>query len=193
MQVGYRAKFWEKNCITIGFAGGFMEPLEATAIAMVEAGVFMLAHHFPTETRTMASAARKYNEAFKYRWDRIVDFIKLHYFLSKRCDSEFWLDNVDPSFAPDSIVEKLELWQSFTPKANDFPNGFAMFSLASYQCILYGLEYATKPVDDFISTKHSHMIQEKLAAVQKQIQHALKHLPTHRTLVEQVHATGFPV
>jgi tryptophan halogenase len=191
MQIGYRDKFWEKNCVAIGAAGGFMEPLEATAISMIETGAFILAQQFPTEKRAMASAATKYNEIFKYRWDRIVDFIKMHYFLSKRRDSQFWIDNTDPTSTPDSLLEKLELWKSFAPQDNDFPNGFAMFKLSSYQYILYGMEFETKPVEDFMSRKNAKMAREKFESVQKQVQYALKHLPKHRDLIEQVQKQGF--
>ncbi|UTA46550.1 tryptophan 7-halogenase [Simiduia sp. 21SJ11W-1] len=183
LEVGFRARSWEKNCIAIGFAGGFVEPLEATAISMVEAGARSVAIDFPENREAMDARAKKYNARFRYRWEKIVDFIKLHYCLSKRTDSAFWHDNRNPASIPDSLKENLEYWRHFPTSEGDFYNRNEMFSLASYQYILYGMEYlpARRPRINLTEAQR----QQAKAAIPKQVQQARGLLPDHRALVQQ--------
>jgi len=142
--VGYREKFWEKNCVAIGFSSAFVEPLEATAIAMVEAGVRSLAANFPIDRASMKPREKQYNRIFSQRWDNIIDFIKLHYCLTEREDTEFWRDQRSVETIPQSLQEKLEYWEHFSATEGDFPNRYDMFSLSSWQYILYGLKFKHK-------------------------------------------------
>ena len=79
MNVGYREKFWHKNCLAIGLSAGFLEPLEATAIMLVEATTKLLVEQFPSTRASMDLAANQVNKITQYGWDRVIDFIKLHY------------------------------------------------------------------------------------------------------------------
>ena len=90
---GFRRAPWHRNCVAIGLASGFVEPLEASSLVMVELAAGMLADQMPATRETMDIVARRFNDTFSYRWDRIVDFLKLHYVLSKRDDSDYWRDN----------------------------------------------------------------------------------------------------
>jgi hypothetical protein len=102
---GYRAEFWHRNCVAIGLSAGFIEPLEASALAVVEMSAAMLADDLPVTRQEMAIAARRFNEAFTYRWERVIDFLKLHYVLSERNDSLYWQDNRDT--VPGRLAELL--------------------------------------------------------------------------------------
>ncbi len=145
--VGYREKFWVKNCVANGFSSGFVEPLEATAIAMTEAGVRGLASRFPETRAAMEPLAKHYNEVFKLRWDNIIDFVKLHYCLTKRTDTEFWKLQTNPKTIPPSLQTKLKAWKHYATCDADFPNKYEIFGVASWQYILYGLEYIPKYVE----------------------------------------------
>ncbi|WP_435336476.1 tryptophan 7-halogenase, partial [Klebsiella pneumoniae] len=89
---GYRAQFWVKNCLAIGMSQGFIEPLEASALAMVELSLNMLSEQMPQSREHMALLATRFNNRFNYRWQRVIDFLKLHYVLSERNDSPYWQD-----------------------------------------------------------------------------------------------------
>jgi len=95
----------------------------------------------------MDITARRFNSVFQYRWDRIIDFLKLHYILTKRTDSDFWIDNCRPeSIPPQSLQEQMELWKYRTPKDFDFDSNNEVFPAASYQYVLYGMGFLTNPV-----------------------------------------------
>ena len=71
--------------------------------------------------------ARRFNEAFTYRWERVIDFLKLHYVLSRRDDSDYWRDNRDAASMPPRLAELLELWRhrapSRSPRGQPGPEG----------------------------------------------------------------------
>src|SRR3546814_20617498 len=82
---GHRARFWEGNCIAVGLSAGFIEPLEASAIVMIELSLDALIDNFPASRAAMPIHADRFNELFRYRWDRIVAFLQLHYIGRASC------------------------------------------------------------------------------------------------------------
>lgn len=141
---GHRKTFWHRNCVAVGMSAGFLEPLEASALVMIELAGQMISEEFPANRHAMGMIAKRYNETFSYRWDRIIDFLKLHYVLSRRDDSEFWRQNRLPGSMPDSLAEKLELWRHRAPWLRDFDHQDEIFSAASYQYVLYGMGFQTQ-------------------------------------------------
>jgi tryptophan halogenase len=144
-QPGYREKFWHRNCLAIGLSAGFIEPLEASALALVELSASMLSDDMPATRDAMDIVARRFNDAFRYRWERVIDFLKLHYVLSKRRDSAFWRDNRAPESIPARLAELLTLWRHRPPSRIDFFRIEEVFPSASYQYVLYGMGFRTEP------------------------------------------------
>ena len=140
-QPGYRERFWHRNCVAIGQAAGFIEPLEASALAMVELSAAMLSDAMPATRDTMDMAARRFNDTFRYRWERVIDFLKLHYVLSRRRDTAYWRDNQAPASIPERLAEQLALWRHRPPSRTDFPRIEEVFPAASYQYILFGMRF----------------------------------------------------
>jgi len=136
---GYRQRFWQRNCVAIGLSAGFIEPLEASALALVEMSATMLADELPASRAAMDIVAARFNETFSYRWERVIDFLKLHYVLSQRRDSAYWRDQ--QSTIPARLRDLLTLWQHRAPTRNDFPRIEEVFPTASYQYILYGMGF----------------------------------------------------
>ncbi|HEV2598058.1 tryptophan halogenase family protein [Sphingopyxis sp.] len=135
---GHRARFWEGNCVAVGLSAGFIEPLEASAIVMIELSMRALIENFPARRDTLSIHAGRFNELFRYRWDRIVEFLKLHYALSRR-DGAYWLAQRDPAHFPPRLAELLALWRDQPPSVWDFPRSNEIFSAESHQYILYGM------------------------------------------------------
>lgn len=193
MPVGYRKKQWHKNCVAIGLSAGFIEPLESTAIAMIELAAKYLCEEFPHTKSAMPLIEKRFNNVFIHRWQAIVDFVKLHYALSKRTDSSFWLDNVNSTSWPESLVEKLTKWSHSPPTVNDFPSRYDIFGLESHQYVLYGMGFEP-------NTAHmaaSMIDQQKLASqllnqVTSQTAQLKKQLPLQRELLNKVQQFGFP-
>ncbi|ALH80805.1 tryptophan halogenase family protein [Sphingopyxis macrogoltabida] len=139
-RTGHRARFWERNCLSIGLAAGFIEPLEASAIVLIELSLRALTDNFPADRAAMDIHAGRFNKLFRYRWDRIVEFLKLHYVLSRR-DEPYWRAHRDPAHIPPHLAELLELWRGQPPSAWDFPYVDEIFSAQSHQYILYGMGF----------------------------------------------------
>ncbi|WP_337190869.1 tryptophan halogenase family protein [Qipengyuania algicida] len=137
---GYRERFWEGNCLAIGQSAGFLEPLEASAIVMVELGVEALLEDFPRDRAALVPRARRFNALMRYRWARIVEFLKLHYILSRRIDP-YWCDHRDPDTIPARLAELLDLWHDRPPLAADFSAIDEVFPSASWQYVLYGMGF----------------------------------------------------
>jgi tryptophan halogenase len=123
INAGQRRSFWQNNCVAVGLSAGFLEPLEASSLVLVEVAVDTIASRLPRTRDAMAVAARQFNAAFSHHWERVVEFLKLHYALSRRTDTAFWRDNVDPRSFPDGLSERLELWRAHTPAMQDFAHG----------------------------------------------------------------------
>jgi tryptophan 7-halogenase len=187
---GHRETFWKNNCIAVGLAAGFLEPLESSAIVLVELSAKLLAEQLPACREVMDLIAKRFNEVTHYRWGRIIDFLKLHYVLTQRTDSAFWRDNVDPASLPDRLKELMTLWKYQSPWFFDeFDRLEEVFPAASYQYVLYGMGFQTQVVpEDLIDTEllASRMFHEN----ERQILEFCSRLPQNRELVSKIHEYG---
>ncbi len=107
---GRRRRFWNRNCVAIGLSSGFLEPLESTSIHFIQRGIALLLSYFPDRNFNPADIDR-YNKTLGAEYERVRDFLVLHYSMTERDDSEIWryCRNVDK---PDSLEEKIELFRS---------------------------------------------------------------------------------
>ena len=139
-KTGHRDRFWERNCLSVGLAAGFVEPLEASAIVLIELSLRALIDNFPADRAAMDIHAGRFNKLFRYRWDRIIEFLKLHYVLSRR-EEPYWRAHRDPDHIPPHLADLLTLWRDQPPSSSDFPYIDEIFSAQSHQYILYGMGF----------------------------------------------------
>jgi flavin-dependent dehydrogenase len=183
---GYREQQWIKNCVAVGLAGGFLEPLESTGVVLIEAAIAMIAELFPHNGPVDAPAAR-FNKLMAARFDNIINFLKLHYCLSRRGEP-FWRDNVHPDSIPDRLLELLEQWRHRPPNRFDFILDLESFAFFNYQYILYGMEFRTDLSAgraDFPNVRAAEKLFRKIRNFGEQ---ATADLPSHRSLIEQINA-----
>lgn len=188
---GHRKQFWKKNCVAVGLAAGFLEPLEASALVLVELAAEMIADQLPAHRSIMDITAKRFNETFLYRWDRIIDFLKLHYILSNRNDNAFWVDNRDPATIPDSLKDLMQLWRYRSPSNCDFTSNNEVFPAASYQYVLYGMGFKMDPEYIHQNEVEKLLAAEQISLNQSQIRKALSSLPSNRELVKKIQEFGF--
>ncbi|MBT8082489.1 MAG: tryptophan 7-halogenase [Gammaproteobacteria bacterium] len=106
---GCRKKLWHKNCVALGLASGFIEPLESTSIHLIQIGITNLLKVFPTLGDNSAKE-REYNRRMRYEYQAIRDFIILHYHLTEREDTPFW-KHVKHMGVPEALQQKMAAFE----------------------------------------------------------------------------------
>ncbi|WP_049720985.1 tryptophan halogenase family protein [Gilvimarinus polysaccharolyticus] len=188
IEPGHRTKFWQNNCVAVGLSAGFLEPLEASALVLVEISADMIASQLPATRSTMDIVAKRFNKTFLYRWQRIIDFLKLHYCLSKRDDSDFWRDN--RSNIPSDLQELLALWQFQAPWDSDFDQAIEVFPAASYQYVLYGMGFTTDMGKRGLSKEQQQRAEFEFIQNRQTSQQLARALPDHRELLNKIYQHG---
>jgi len=187
---GHREIFWKNNCAAVGLAAGFLEPLEASAIVLIELSAKLIAEQMPANREVMDIVAARFNEVTSYRWGRIIDFLKLHYVLTQRTDSAFWIDNVDPATIPDRLKNLLKLWKYQSPWFFDeFDRLEEVFPAASYQYVLYGMGFRTEvdPLETVRTEATASRLFNENATITRQLR---AQLPKNRDLMRKIFNHG---
>lgn len=188
---GHRQVFWHRNCVAVGLAAGFIEPLEASALALVELSAAMIRDELPATRDAMDLVAARFNDSFAYRWARIVDFLKLHYVLSRRSDADYWREHRQPATLPDSLAGLLQLWQHRSPSRHDLNRHDEVFPVASYQYVLYGMGFRPDrprpPRADGLARARA-----ALREAERGTRRLLGGLPRHRDLIDYIRRHGLP-
>ena len=187
---GYREINWVKNCVAIGLSSGFFEPLEATGIVFAEVAAALVANLFPW-AGDFETSARQFNHIMRRRYERTLDFIKLHYAISQRRDSDFWRDNVDPSTSRDSLHELLDRWRFRPPTEMDIDTNIDIFTEPSWQYVLYGMGWKTDLSAKSGVYRYHDDARAAFADVQRQADYAIRTLPSNRQLVQYAQTAGF--
>ncbi|MBX7527084.1 tryptophan halogenase family protein [Qipengyuania vesicularis] len=186
-RVGYRDRSWRGNCVAIGLSGGFIEPLESTGIYITDIAIRWLTD-FCLPKGQYAAAAEAFNARIRGCYEDVIDFVKLHYVLSDRDDSDFWIENRDPASIPESLQQKLDMWSLRMPSEYEFGHLPAVFSYSNYVQVMLGMGF--HPPAELLAGRFSRT--EEAARVSAEIQKVAKSgvsvLPGHRELLEQLTA-----
>jgi len=181
-EAGYREVNWHKNCVAIGLSSGFFEPLEATGIVFSEVAAGMVANLFPWGG-DVETSARQFNANMLRRYERARDFIKLHYCISERRDSDFWHDNVAAGSIPDSLQEMLDRWRFRPPTEIDIDANVDIFTDASWQYVLYGMGWTTDLSARAGAYRYAAEARQAFAGIERQAAFAIANLPSNRELI----------
>ena len=183
MRVGRRENFWVKNCVSIGLAAGFLEPLESTGIFLIQKGVELLLDHFP-DTQFNGALAREYNRQMTEEFEQVRDFIVMHYLLNRREDSKFWKANRNTA-PPETLVQTLYFYHQ--TGLLDWPNP-SLFREPSFYAIAAGfgrLPRTHHPMADQVDVNRA---RQAMANIKAQNLALARALPDHRALIEAVNA-----
>ncbi len=186
MRVGRRDNFWHKNCLAIGLAGGFIEPLESTGLQLIEVGLRMFFDHFPNGSGDQ-HLAKRYNRVMGQIYDDVKDFIVLHYHLTKREDTQFWQDCQNELKPSAALAERLELWRHKLPSTSDLGLD-ALFGSINYQYVLAGMDRLLPdqlPIMSSIPSQRSAALLHELGKIRQQ---ALSLSPTQSDYVTRMRA-----
>jgi tryptophan halogenase len=187
-ETGYREKQWVGNCVSIGLSAGFFEPLESTGIMLIEVAAHLISDIFPWDG-AMQPAANLFNRLMSNRYERIVDFLKLHYCLSRRTEP-FWKDNAADASIPESLREKLDMWRFRTPSRFDFIGDYETFLPISYQAVLYGMGFVTNLEASSATYRAKNSARARFGEIAGMVPRAMAELPFHRDLIGRIVQSG---
>jgi tryptophan halogenase len=179
-RTGRRIRQWNKNCVSMGLASGFLEPLESTSIHMVQSGVIRLIKSFP-HAGIYQSEIDEYNRQSKMEWEYIRDFIILHYHLNQRNDSEFWRECRDMQI-PESLARRMELFKN-TGKV--FREQEELFTEIAWQQVMIGQGLVPEDYHPLVNALSREQLDEFLDNVKKIIDEAVRRLPDHAQFLQQ--------
>jgi tryptophan halogenase len=168
------------NCVALGLASGFLEPLESTSIALIETGIERLKQLFPDKGFDPAVIA-EYNTQSAEEMERVRDFIILHYHLSTR-DGPFWQACRDMTL-PDSLSAKLDLWRA---RGAFLRYRWEMFSPASWLAIYGGFEHLPERIDPGVAAVGQAELVHGLEQMRAAIRGAVSDTPTHSEFLATV-------
>lgn len=178
---GYRLTPWVGNCVAVGMSAGFIEPLEASALVMVELTAAYLCENLPAPQSALKGIAARYNQLFVERWSRIRDFLQLHYLLSDRRDTEYWRHVTEGIPATDRLQNLLDEWRYRDPVLNDFGHFMELFPSASYQYIVMGMQPSYMTASLARASEKSVELHREIEALMAKREHYFTHLPSNRT------------
>lgn len=186
-RTGMRKKFWDKNVIAIGLAGGFIEPLESTAIYLIQQGINRLMQLFPTAGCDPA-LQRVYNDESTFEYERIRDFVILHFHATQREDSDFW-NYVRTMSIPDTLKRHIDV---FAANGQFIRNGNELFGLTSWVQVMLGQGITPRtyhPAVDWVAEPDMLRLVDH---VQKVIESNVELMPMHEDFIARCCAAPQP-
>jgi tryptophan halogenase len=171
---GVREQIWFKNCLSVGLASGFIEPLESTAIHLVMRGVNMFLRFFPDQACDQA-LANEYNRRMLFEYEEIRDFIVLHYCLTEREDTAFW-QHCKSMEIPDSLQKIISLFKS----QGDLPKGIdVLFHDVSWWSVCEGMGLRPAKYNSLVDNLDYETTQLQFKNFTEKLEMFIKQLPTH--------------
>ncbi len=179
-RTGRRVKAWERNCIALSLAGGFVEPLESTSIHLIMIALTRLLQLFPFDGVSAAAAAR-FNDMARREIEGVRDFIILHYTLNQR-DEPFWQRMRDMPL-PDTLVERIAL---FRESAQAFQASDELFTVTSWVQVMLGQKLEPAGHNRVARMMPPGRLEQTLAHLAGQVTGAVRGLPVHQAYLDRV-------
>ncbi|MCW0369086.1 MULTISPECIES: tryptophan halogenase family protein [Xanthomonas] len=177
---GRRKQVWNRNVIALGLASGFMEPLESTSIHLVQSGISKLLELFPREGISPV-LVRRYNERIAFEFDRIRDFLLLHYHATERDDSAFWRHCRSMPITPE-LQETLDL---FRDSGRFYRNGEEMFAEISWVQVMVGQGILPRAYHPLVDQVPQADLERFMASVEQTIGHCADAMPPHQAFIDR--------
>jgi len=177
-KAGKRRQLWNRNCVAIGLAGGFLEPLESTSLHLVQSGLIRLIRLFPDLTFDPANIA-EFNRQTDFEYERIRDFIILHYKATERADTPFW-DYCRTMQIPDTLQHKIDLWMA---NGRIFREDEELFAEESWIQVFIGQGLIPHGYDPQVNLKSDTQLVQYLSNIAAVIGKCVAVMPSHAEYV----------
>ena len=184
-KTGRRRKFWNRNVVSIGLAAGFLEPLESTSIHLIQEGITALIELFPTD-RVDPLDADEYNERMGLNFERVRDFLLLHYVATQRGDSPMWR-HFRHLKLPGSLQERIEAWLT---RGYVLKYEFGVFLPPSWIAVMLGQNLVPEHHDPRVGRYSIADINGMLERVRLDTEAAVAATPTQAAFLTQYGAAS---
>ena len=171
---GRRKKFWDKNCVAIGLSAGFMEPLESTSLHLIQYGILRLIALLPDKEMSPL-LAREYNAQTTAEYERIRDFLILHYKATTRDDAELWR-YCSAMEIPDSLRYKIDHFRNHGMIVSDERE---LFANPSWIAVYLGQDIAPRRAPAITEMRGTVPVQERMRMVSVAMEEAVAEMPRH--------------
>jgi tryptophan halogenase len=184
---GRRKSFWNKNCVAVGLSSGFLEPLESTSIHLIQRGIAMLLTLFPDRDFRRAEIDR-YNKILTAEYERVRDFLILHYSRTERDDGELWryCRELPP---PDSLAERIDLFRSH---GRILREDFELFPAQSWLYVLVGQDVMPESDDPLVDLLDPELVTDNLRNIRDVVRKCAEAMPLHEDFIRRNCAAGGP-
>jgi tryptophan 7-halogenase len=177
-QTGRRKKFWDRNCVAIGLSSGFLEPLESTSIHLIQTAIARMVMFFPSGSFDQTDID-EYNDQTQWEFERIRDFIILHYKATERDDSPYW-QYCRTMPIPATLERKIELYKK---NGRIFRDGNELFAELSWIQVMHGQRVRTDGYHPFADLRSSDDVAAFVENVRQVIGKCVQVMPTQSEFI----------
>ncbi len=182
---GRRRKFWNRNVVAIGLSAGFLEPLESTSIHLIQEGITELLQLFP-DSGFEDSDADEYNDRLGLAFERVRDFLLLHYVANQRDTGDLWL-HFQNLVLPESLEEKITAWMT---RGHIIAYEFGTFLPPSWLAVFMGQNLIPRGYDPRVLNIPDIRLQTEGRHIREAVQRAVQSTPEHGAYIRQIGATS---
>lgn len=182
---GKRRKQWSRNVVAIGLSSGFLEPLESTSIHLIQLAIGYLLDLFPDRGFDPMNEV-EFNRIMALEYERIRDFLVLHYHATERDDSEFW-NYLRTMRIPDSLAYRMEL---FRERGVVVQTREGMFLEPSWLAVYFGQNVMPRSYDPCSERVPPKILADHLETIRGEYAEAVETLPTHRAFLRRLDAAA---
>ena len=177
---GRRRKSWNKNVVAVGLASGFLEPLESTSIYLIQIGITTLIDYLTDDTFD-PRVVDAYNRWMEMEYDRVRDFLILHYHATERDDAPIW-NYCRTMSIPDSLAYKMELFRH-RGRVVTYKDG--LFLEPSWLAVYFGQRIVPHAYDPLADAVEENELERRLAEMRRQIEMAVTQMPPHEVFLKK--------
>ncbi|HQR88289.1 MAG TPA: tryptophan 7-halogenase, partial [Caulobacter sp.] len=175
---GRRKKSWNRNVVAIGLAAGFMEPLESQSIHLIQVGIARLLAMFPDREFRQPDIDR-YNRVMAFEYEKIRDFIILHFKATQRSDTPYW-DYLREMSVPDYLADKMAVFESY---GRIFRENEELFNDTSWFAVMVGQGIVPKGYDPMVDVMSDDELRRRMAEIRSVIAKSAEVMPGHMAFI----------
>jgi tryptophan halogenase len=176
---GQRQQHWNKNCVAIGLAAGFLEPLESTSIHLIQRGILRLLQLFPTQGINQ-SDMDEFNTQMREEFLFVRDFIVLHYHVTEREDTPFWRQ-CKVMKIPETLQHRIDL---FKESGRIFQKDNDVFAENSWSQVMLGQGLMPEEFHPIVNMMTDEELERFLTSIKASVNNMVDQLPSHQQFID---------